>query len=121
MRIHIVDDNVEITKMLSKYFSIKGHECSVSNDGHNAQVILESNKFDVILLDLAMPELSGRDIIKRLSKEGKMNTLKIIVLTASSPSSDYEDELKTMGVRAVLKKPIDPDTLLNYVQQLDKK
>jgi uncharacterized membrane-anchored protein len=42
-------------------------------------------------------------------------------LTASSVSTEKEEHLKKRGVKAVLKKPIDPDTLLEHLQQFDRK
>jgi DNA-binding response OmpR family regulator len=121
MNIHVVDDNESITQMLKKYFTLKGHACTVSNSGRNALTLIEDQKFDVILLDLAMPEFSGRDIVSHLVKSGKIKNTNIVVLTASSPSMDYEDELKEMGVHSILKKPIDPDSIMNHIQQFDKK
>ncbi|MBS3923134.1 MAG: response regulator [Nitrosarchaeum sp.] len=117
----MVDDNKEITKIMSKYFTKKGHLCTVSNDGRNALEILQNQKFDVTLLDLAMPEFSGRDLVLHLKNTGKINEHNIVCLTASSPSSEYEDELKSMGVNAILKKPIDPDTLLDFLSQFQTK
>jgi len=47
--------------------------------------------------------------------------LNIVALTASSVSSEKEEELKKKGVNGVLKKPIDPDELLDYLQQTHTK
>jgi hypothetical protein len=44
-----------------------------------------------------------------------------VCLTASSPSGEYEDELRVMGVKAILKKPIDPDVLLDFMNQFQIK
>lgn len=121
MKIHIVDDNQDISGMLKIYLTKKGHECSTSNDGHNALAILQNQKFNVILLDIAMPEFSGVDIVEDLYKNDKMQGLNIIILTASSVSSDQDEQLKKKGVKAILKKPIDPDELLGHLQQFENK
>lgn len=121
MQILLIDDNKDITTMLSKFFTQEGHSCSVSNTGHNGLNMITAKPYDVVLLDLAMPEFSGTDIVEALSKNGKMKNLNIVALTASSVSSDKEEHLKKMGVHSVLKKPIDPDELLDYLQQFDVK
>ncbi|MDE1867058.1 MAG: hypothetical protein KGI08_05030 [Thaumarchaeota archaeon] len=54
MKIHIIDDNVDITTMFSKYLSLKGHSCSVSNNGRNGLNMIMGTPYDVIILDLAM-------------------------------------------------------------------
>ena len=121
MKILLIDDNKDITTMLSKYLVLKGHSCSVSNNGHNGLNMITSNQYDAVLLDLAMPEFSGVDIVEELYKNGKIAKLNIVALTASSVSADREEHLKKMGVKAILKKPIDPDELLEYLQQFDLK
>lgn len=121
MKLLLIDDNKDITTMLSMYFTQKGHSCSVSNNGRNGLNMITTSQYDVVLLDLAMPEFSGVDIVEELHKNGKMQKLNIVALTASSPSTDVEEHLRKMGVHAVLKKPIDPDELLDYLQQFDVK
>lgn len=121
MKIHIIDDNDDITTMLSKYFTIRGHSCSVSNDGHNGINMITTNHYDLVLLDLAIPEFSGFDIVEELKVTGKISKLNIVALTASSVSQEIESVMKQMGVKAVLRKPIDPDELLNYLQQFSNK
>ncbi|MEW6589020.1 MAG: response regulator, partial [Thermoproteota archaeon] len=56
MDILIVDDNKDITNMFSKYFKLKNHNVSVANSGQNGLQMIETQKFDVILLDIAMPD-----------------------------------------------------------------
>ena len=119
MKILIIDDNEDITKMLSKYMTIKGHSCSVVNDGRNGLNLIENQTFDVVILDISMPEFSGRDVIDALYKSGKIKNQNIVTLTASTTTYDDESMLKNKGVRSCLKKPIDPDVLLDHIQQLE--
>lgn len=107
--------------MLSKYMTIKGHTCSVSNDGRNGLNMITSNQYDVVLLDLAMPEFSGMDVVDALVRNSMIQKLNIVALTASSVSQEKEEILKKKGVLTILKKPIDPDDLLAYLFQFDKK
>ena len=120
MKILIIDDNKDITKMFYKYMTIKGHSCSVANDGRSGLNLIENQAFDVVILDIAMPEFSGNDIIDALCKSGKIKNQNIITLTASSINYDDESTLKSKGVHSCLKKPIDPDILLAHMQQFEK-
>ena len=61
MKILVVDDNNSITDLFSKFFKAKGHECIVTNDGREGLTMCHTNKFDAIILDLAMPEFTGKD------------------------------------------------------------
>ena len=121
MKLLLIDDNKDITTMFSKYFTQKGHPCTVCNNSHNALDMITTGQYDIVLLDLAMPEVSGTDIVDALYQSGKIGELNIVALTASSVSSEKEEELKKKGVNGVLKKPIDPDELLDYLQQTHTK
>lgn len=118
MKILVVDDNEDITSLLSKYLKLSGFECNFSNDGRTALSMIENQKFDVVLLDLAMPEYSGVDVIDALIKNGKIKDQKILVFTASSVSKTETQELLKKGVHSCLKKPIDPDELVSYLKTI---
>jgi two-component system OmpR family response regulator len=119
MKILIIDDNKDITKMLSKYMTIKGHSCSVANDGRSGLNLIENQIFDAVILDIAMPKFSGSDVIDELFKSGKIKNQNIVTLTASLISYEDESTLKSKGVHSCLKKPIDPDVLLAHIQQFE--
>ena len=115
MKILIVDDNESIVSMLKKFLTIKGYDCTTSQDGRNALDIMLREKFDVVILDLAMPEFTGYDIINELEKSGKIKEQNIIVLTASAITSNQSDSLQKQGVKSCLKKPVTPDILLKVI------
>lgn len=112
----MIDDNVEITNMMSKFLRLNGHDCTVSNDGRNGLVLIENQKFDVVLLDIAMPEFTGYDVVEQLSNNGKLKENKIILFTASSVSNDKINEMINKGVHSCLRKPIGLDELLKTVE-----
>src|SRR5437879_7748757 len=78
MKLLLIDDNKDITTMFSKYFTQKGHPCTVCNNSHNAIDMITTGHYDAILLDLAMPEFSGTDIVSALFESGKIGKLNII-------------------------------------------
>lgn len=121
MKILVVDDNESIVNMLKKFLTIKGHDCTTSTNGRNALDIMTREKFNVIILDLAMPEFSGNDIIDELEKSGKIKDQNIIVLTASSITLEQSNYLQKQGVRSCLKKPVTPDVLLEVISSVNKK
>jgi two-component system OmpR family response regulator len=120
MKVLIIDDNTEITDMLSFYLEDNGYECKVVNDGKEGLEAIKSQEFDLTLLDLAMPEFSGMDIIKSLKQDNLLEKNKVVVLIASTLNQDDIDSLIRDGVRTVLKKPISLDELSSIMQQFDK-
>lgn len=121
MKILLIDDNKDITDMFGKFFTLKGHQAIISNNGQNGLQMIENETHDVVILDLAMPEFSGRDVVDHLYKNNKMNNYLIVALTASSIGDTDKTYLVDKGVHSVLKKPIDPDVLLDYLIEITSK
>ncbi|MGY5144173.1 MAG: response regulator [Candidatus Nitrosopumilus sp. bin_32a] len=113
LEILIIDDNEQITKMLTTFLELKEHKCTVANDGKEGLNIIKENRHDVILLDLAMPEFDGYSVIQDLEDNNALKDHKIIVFTASTITQEELDELVTRGVSSYILKPIDIDILLS--------
>ena len=111
LEILVVDDNEQITKMLTTFLELKDHKCTVANDGKEGLSIIKENRHDVILLDLAMPEFDGYSVIKDLEDNNLLNKHKIIVFTASTITQEELDDLVKRGVTSYILKPIDIDIL----------
>ena len=108
----IIDDNDQITKMISSFLDMSNHECTVVNDGKEGLELIKTNQYDSIILDLAMPEFDGYQILDTLAKEDPEQLPKIIILTASSISIETVKKFKELGISSCLQKPVDIDQLL---------
>jgi two-component system, OmpR family, response regulator len=85
LRILVVEDNVEISEALSFFCGArKDIECEVINTGEVGLDRIRVENFDLILLDLAMPDFSGMDVIKSLKQDGLIESRNIVIFTASS-------------------------------------
>ncbi len=115
LEILIIDDNEQITKMLTTFLELKEHKCTVANDGKEGLEMIKENRHDVILLDLAMPEFDGYAVIKDLEENNMLKDHKIIVFTASTITQDELDGLVDRGVNSYILKPIDIDILLSKI------
>ncbi len=115
LKILIVDDNEQITKMLTTFLELKEQSCTVANDGKEGLKIIKENNHDVVLLDLAMPEFDGYAVIKDLEDNNLLKDHKIIVFTASTITQEELDKLVDRGVNSYLLKPIDIDILLSKI------
>lgn len=91
-------------------------ECDVSNGGRNGLSLIESNKYDAVILDISMPEFSGFDVVDALNKSGKIKENKIIIMTASVQGDEDLDVLKGKGVHSILKKPVEIDALISTLK-----
>jgi len=115
LKILIVDDNEQITKMLTTFLELKQHICTIANDGKEGLELIKENNSDVVLLDLAMPEFDGYAVIKDLEDNNLLKDRKIIVFTASTITQEELDNLVVRGVKSYILKPIDIDTLLSKI------
>lgn len=121
MKIIIVDDNQEITSMISKYLELKKHQCTVSNDGKQGTSLILENSYDGVILDLAMPNFSGFDVLEELEKNDKVNQNNIVVLTAVPITEKDETLLKRYGVKEILRKPTVMTDLINALEKHTQK
>lgn len=115
MNVLVIDDNEQITKMISSFMDMSNHDCTVVNEGKEGLELIKTNQYDCIILDLAMPEIDGYSILYTLKKEDPAQLSKIIVLTASSISIDTVRKFKDLGIASCLQKPVDIDQLLSKV------
>ena len=115
MRVLAIDDNKEITDMLSLYFESQGIEFTAINEGIRGLEEIRNEVANLVLLDLAMPNFSGLDVVDYLKKENLFESRNIIIFSASSVSNELFDNLKKIGVKGILKKPVDMNSLEELV------
>ncbi len=118
MKILGIDDNEDLLELCETFLNSAGHEFTGINNGKEGLQAIKDKKFDVVLLDLAMPDFSGVDVIDALVKEGIMNKQKVIIFTASSATEVEYGPLLEKGAHSILKKPLDVDALIETVKKI---
>ncbi len=105
-RVLIVDDNDINCAVLGEMVKKLGHHVSVANGGKETLNIAMHQPFDLIMLDISMPDLDGIQVAKMLRKnEGCNQSTKIVAQTAHASAEDYDRFLKA-GMQDVVIKPI---------------
>ncbi len=115
LNVLIIDDNEQITKMISTFLDMSNHDCTIVNDGKEGLELIKTKQYDSIVLDLAMPEFDGFKILNTLQDEDPSQISKIIILTASTISLETVKKFKELGVSSCLQKPVDIDQLLSKI------
>ncbi len=110
-KILIVDDELFIRKVLSKYLSGKKYSIDTADDGQNAIEKLDSENFDLVITDLRMPKMGGRELLQIMSD--KFPDIPKIVLTGHGTSDDIILALQT-GAYDFLTKPITDFGILDH-------
>ena len=117
----VVDDNEMNRDMLSRRLSRRGHTVATAEDGHIALDLIDKHAFDVILLDIMMPGISGIEVLKTLRQSYSHADLPIIMATAKSENEDMIAALK-LGANDYVTKPLDfPVVLARVNTQLSLK
>jgi CheY-like chemotaxis protein len=108
IRVLLIDDNEDVTEAVSDYIESIGDSCTIVNDGKQGLEVIkkEGHNYDAIILDLAMPDFSGYDVIASLKNEGLLKPNNIIIFTASSILDKDVQEMLSIGIKAVLRKPL---------------
>ena len=113
-KILIVDDIFENIKLL-KLILAKDYALFTANDGPYALKLVETNRFDLILLDIMMPEMNGYEVCKKLKSQEKTRDIPVIFISAMG---DAEDEAKGLELGAVdyITKPLNASMVLARVE-----
>lgn len=115
-RIMIVDDEQFNILVVRRFLELDGyHDFIAVTDSTTAMEKIRSEKPDLILLDIMMPEVSGIDILRTLKSEAALSQIPVLILTASV---DAETKKKALDLRATdfLAKPVDPNDLVPRVR-----
>lgn len=115
-RILVVDDEPVNLQVVQNYLSMAGYEITLANSGMEAIAIIQKEKqFDLILLDVMMPKLSGYEVCNQLRKMFLPSELPVVLLTAKNRVSDLVDGF-TAGANDYLTKPFSKDELLSRIK-----
>lgn len=101
----LVEDNLTNRIVATKILHLLGHTVCAVERGEAALVCLASAKFDIVLLDMEMPGLSGLDVLHRISRLDNNWRPPVFMLTANA-ISEARDECEAAGASAFLTKPI---------------
>lgn len=120
MRILVVEDDKEIQELITYFLTKEGYEVDRASDGLEGLKLLKENKNDLVVLDLMLPNLDGKNftkIVRDISSE--YGEPVIIMLTAKTEIEDVLDGLE-IGADDYMKKPFDPRELVLRIKKFLK-
>jgi len=115
------EDNPTNQKVISKILEYAGHKVDVVADGEKVLDALEKNDYDIMILDMFMPNMGGLEALKvyRYTVTSR-NEIPVIILTANA-TQEAAKECEEIGVNAFLTKPIESSKLLKTIESLSAK
>jgi CheY-like chemotaxis protein len=117
LRILLAEDNPVNQEVAVHLIERRGHSVIVAENGREAVEAIERHKFDLVLMDVQMPEMGGLEATRviREKEKGSGHHLPIIAMTAHAMQGDREQCIES-GMDGYLAKPIDPKTFLQTVE-----
>ena len=123
----MIDDDEELCEEITEILTNEGYRVTTAFDGLNGNRLIEKYDYDIVILDIKMPGLSGLDILEAI--KGQNKELKVIVLTGRPLSKnlqeeqDYDDkEESLLGLAdGIIGKPFDIEVLLGKIKKLANK
>ena len=116
-KILVVDDEEDIRLLVRTLLEGEGYEVEGADCGKTALEKMKKEKFDLVIIDFFMPEMSGRQLMDEMQKNPEMKKLKTIFLTVANFSITGEEELKKCGCLDYIRKPIDNEDFLNRIKK----
>jgi CheY-like chemotaxis protein len=109
-----VDDNrmnrLKLVRMLEK----EGYDVSQAEGGRKALTMLRSNVFDLVLLDILMPDVDGFQVLREMKQDAALRDIPVIVVTAVEEMNSVNECLE-LGAVDYVAKPVDAKLLINRV------
>lgn len=116
-RILIVDDSSTARMFIRRCLEIAGCQNALfmeAPNGKEALAILKKETADFVVADMNMPEMDGKNLLRRIKASPKLNMLPVVIIS-SATNPAQEQELLALGAYAVLSKPVSPPQLLSAI------
>jgi DNA-binding response OmpR family regulator len=107
LRILVAEDDPSVARLYAAYAQSRGHSVIVAKDGAETLVTAAAERPDLVLLDIGMPKLDGRDVLKELKANPRTTAIPVLVVTALGGDQNLRDLLLELGALDVLEKPVD--------------
>lgn len=113
----IADDEAGIRALVRMTLEDRSYEILEARDGAEALALAREHRPELVLLDVAMPGLSGLDVCRQLKHDGSTAAIPVVMLTARSQQTDVEQG-KAAGCDGYFTKPFSPTALLGKVEEI---
>lgn len=117
LRILVAEDDPAVAKLYAAYALSRGHQVVVARDGAETLVVAATERPDLVMLDIGMPKLDGRDVLKQLKANPSTAWIPVVCVTAFGGDQNIRDLLLELGAADVLEKPVDLAIAFNKAER----
>lgn len=112
----VVEDNPDNSKLVSWILEDEGYEVTCVESGERCLTVLEKQDFNLVLMDISLPGISGKEATRRIRQIPRLQTLPILALTAHAIEAEQQSILSS-GVDDLLTKPINEEQLVDAIRK----
>ena len=116
-RVLVVEDNPDNMKLVLWILEDEGYECDTAMTAEAAFDLIAQRDYDIVLMDISLPGMSGEDATRILRKNPKHAMLPIVAVTAHAIKGE-EESIMASGVTELVTKPIDEEKLTEVMRRL---
>ncbi len=113
-KVLVIDDELIVRTSTKRTLAPEGYDVKLADSGRTGIEILERETFDIILLDLKMPGMSGIDVLKVIMERWPGT---IVIIITGYSTDDTAVEVLKLGAYSHIEKPFTPNTLLTALQE----
>jgi DNA-binding response OmpR family regulator len=117
IRILIIDDDERLQRAMKRAAETAGYEVEHAFNGSDGLTLAAKEKFDLILLDINMPTMDGRDVLSRLKQNAETSNIPVLVCSARSGQLDRHLGLE-LGADDYIDKPMDANLLMGKIARI---
>lgn len=114
-KVMIVEDNELNMKLFNDLLQAKGYETLPMRNGHEALDALKTERPDLIIMDIQLPEISGLEVTRRIKQDEELKNIPVIAVTAFAMKGD-EERIREGGCEGYLSKPISVGQFIETVK-----
>jgi DNA-binding response OmpR family regulator len=118
MKILIIEDEKEICTIYQDILSSNGFEVTSSFDGEDGYQIAKKGEWDILLLDIMLPNKDGLEVLNQIHSEGLTSTKKVIILSNIENNEVLKKSESLGALKYVVKSEIKPSDLVDIVNSL---
>jgi len=116
-KILVADDEQDIRTFTNRTLTHEGYDVTLAEDGEQAIEYIKHNDYDLVILDIMMPNKNGIEVVHFMKKDERLQTVPILLFSASGPINNLTIEVKDM-VDAYFRKPFMRKEFLQIVEKL---
>ncbi len=116
-RILVIDDDPDLLVLLSKMLARIGANTQTAETGAEGLNLLKGEHFDLLILDLMLPDIDGYDVLARIREDSAFDNMPILIMSARADPEAISKGL-ALGADGYLTKPYLPNTLTSRVRAL---